>query len=214
MNQFYQQVGTDKLSIRSFLSEHRLVDEHRIQRAAHQESSLYQRYLRPMFKSPDPVLRVHPREDAFFRMAVCCRPLPGDDIVGVQEEEGITIHRAECSTLERAEADSLLRVGWEAEREPHPRSLEIQLVQDQPGLLYKVSKVMRDCKVNIIDLGLIREDRTGQANIRVDLEPIPLKVFRTVIARLRGIKEVEKITLLSRSLEKSDPLASQSSSGD
>ncbi len=201
--QFFQQVGNDTLAVRPFLTENGLVKEELVERLEHQESSLLKRYLAPMFGSPEPVLKISYPGDSFFHMATCCQPLPGDAIVGVQQSEGMAVHRNECGELERFSTDSLRSLGWEEELEPQPRSLDVRLVQDQPGLLYKVSKVMRDCKVNIMDLGLHREDRTGAAIIRVDLEPISLKLFRTVVSRLRGIKQVEKIILLSRPAERS-----------
>jgi len=141
-------------------------------------------------------------EDAFFHMATCCHPLPGDPITGVQEREGITVHRASCPRLERFAADTLHSLGWEKEREATAWQLEVRLVRDQPGLLYKVSKVMRNSKVNIVDLGLHRDSRTGSAVIRVELEPISQKTFRTVVSRLRAIKEVEKVVLASRFMDK------------
>jgi (p)ppGpp synthase/HD superfamily hydrolase len=55
---------------------------------------------------------------------------------------------------------------------------------------------MRDAKVNIVDIKLQRQSRTGTATIRVELEPIHIKTFRTVISRLRNIKEVERVSLV------------------
>ena len=197
--QFFQQVGNDTLSIRAFLVDSGLVETGRVERLESQEGSLLARYLRPMFGSPDPVLKIGFPGDSFFQMAVCCHPLPGDPITGVQESEGITVHRAGCAELERFAADTLHSLGWEQDRGANAWQLDIRLIQDRPGLLYKVSKVMRDCKVNIVDLGLHRDPRTGGAVIRVELEPISQKVFRTVVSRLRSIKEVEKIELATRS---------------
>lgn len=199
--QFFQQVGNDTLSIRNFLVESALVESGRVERLESQEGSLLKRYLRPMFGSPDPVLKIGFPEDAFFHLARCCHPLPGDPITGVQENEGITVHRAGCVELQGFPADTLHTLGWEPGGEAEAWQLDVRLARDQPGLLYKVSKVMRDCKVNIVDLGLHRDPRTGGAVIRVDLEPISQKVFRNVVSRLRSIKEVEKIVLTSHSQE-------------
>ena len=199
--QFFQQVGNDTLSIRAFLVDSGLVEIGRVKRLESQQGSLLARYLRPMFGAPDPVLKIGFPEDAFFHMAPCCHPLPGDSITGVRGSDGITVHRTGCAELERFAADTLHSLGWEQARGAEAWRLDVLLIQDQPGLLYKVSKVMRDCKVNIVDLGLRRDPRTGGAAIRVELEPISQKVFRTVVSRLRAIKEVEKIVPVSRSQE-------------
>ena len=195
LNQFYQQVGLDKLPIRRFLLDNELVTRDQIRRLESEESSLLNRYLKPMFKAPDPVLRIQDLEDGFIRMADCCTPLLGDPIVGVHDGEGITIHRTQCPALERVVPEALINVGWELDGKLTVHQLNIALVQDRPGLLYKISKVMRDCKVNIVDIGLQRDPRTGGANIRVELEPLHIKTFRNVVSRLRNIKDVEKIGL-------------------
>ena len=195
LKQFYQQVGLDKLPIRRFLLDNELVTRDQIRRLESEESSLLNRYLKPMFKAPDPVLKIQDLEDGFIRMADCCTPLLGDPIVGVHDSQGITIHRTQCPALERVVPEALINVGWELDGKLTVHQLNITLVQDRPGLLYKISKVMRDCKVNIVDIGLQRDPRTGGANIRVELEPLHIKTFRNVVSRLRNIKDVEKIGL-------------------
>ncbi|NIW85580.1 MAG: hypothetical protein GWN09_03100 [Gammaproteobacteria bacterium] len=185
----------DKLPIRAFLLEHELVARRQIERLESAESSLLRRYVRPMFRAPDPVLKIQALSDGFIRTKLCCTPLSGDPIVGVQEGDGIAIHRTECPTLETVSPERLLNVGWDLSGELTGYRLEIGLRQDRPGLLYKVSKVMRDAKVNILDIDLERDARAGNATIRVELEPIPLKTFRTVVSRLRTIKDVQRIRL-------------------
>jgi len=197
LSQFFQQVGADRLPIRKFLLDAELISAKQLRRLEAGESSLLRRFVRPIFRAPDPVLKIQDLEDGFIRMAPCCTPLLGDPIVGVQEADGITIHRTQCPTLERVAPDTLLNVGWDLDSTATPHVLDIWLVQDRPGLLYKVGKVMRDAKVNINDIGLHRDLRTGTASIRVDLEPLHIKTFRTVISRLRNIKEVERISLVS-----------------
>ncbi|HEX9842682.1 MAG TPA: HD domain-containing protein [bacterium] len=196
LGQIFQLVGVDKLPIRKFLLDHQLVTPKQIERLESEEGSLLRRFVRPIFRKPDPVLKIQDLDDGFIHMAECCTPLLGDPIVGVQGSEGITIHRTQCPTLERVAPDTLLNVGWDLDSSATPHRLHIRLVQDRPGLLYKVSKVMRDAKVNILDIGLHRDLRTGIAHIRVDLEPMHIKTFRTVVSRLRNIKEVERISLV------------------
>jgi GTP diphosphokinase / guanosine-3',5'-bis(diphosphate) 3'-diphosphatase len=196
LGQFFQQVGVDRLPIRKFLLEQELVSAKQIKRLESADGSLLRRLVRPILRAPDPVLKIQDLEDGFIHMAPCCTPLLGDPIVGVQEGEGITIHRTVCPTLERVASDTLLNVGWDLDSSATPHRLDIWLVQDRPGLLYKIGKVMRDAKVNIVDIGLHRDLRAGTASIRVDLEPLHIKTFRTVISRLRNIKEVERISLV------------------
>ncbi len=167
-----------------------------MRRLESQEGSLLSRFMKPMFKAPDPVLTIQDLEDAFIRMAECCAPLMGDPIVGVQDERGITIHRTQCPRLEGARSESLINVGWELDNRKRPYRFSIRIKQDRPGMLYKVSKVMRDLNVNIVDIGLVRDTRHGESDIHVRVEPIPVKTFRQIVSRLRDIKEVRRISTL------------------
>ena len=49
-------------------------------------------------------IKVEGVDDVVVRLAKCCRPVPGDEIVGyVSLGRGITIHREDCKNVERAD---------------------------------------------------------------------------------------------------------------
>jgi RelA/SpoT family (p)ppGpp synthetase len=190
--QFFHQVGTRKIPLRRFLVDFGLVDRKAAERLGGQQSSLLQRYLLPMFASARPTLEVPEGGDGFIVLSPCCQPLAGDPIVGVQTEHGIRIHRAECPELTGVEPDSLLAVAWEAATRKQPYTLEVRVV-DRAGMIYKISKIMRDLDVSIHDLNVARAVSTGEALVRLAVEPVNSKIYQKIIARLRAIKEVRSI---------------------
>jgi RelA/SpoT family (p)ppGpp synthetase len=189
--QFHHQIGTRKLHLRKFLVDQGLVPRKSVERLEGQQS-LLKRYLRPMFSSRGPVLEIPERGDGFITLSPCCQPLVGDPIVGVQADQGFRIHRGECPELAQADPDSLISVAWEEGTQKRPYRLELRL-QDRAGMIYKISKVMRDCHVSIHDLDLDRHGGVGDAVLRVLLEPITSKTYQKIVARLRGIKEIGSI---------------------
>lgn len=191
---FYQHVGTQKISSRRFLEEHGLLTRKELSRLAEtEEKSLLRRFIRPIRKEGAPLVTIKGTEEGFISLGNCCSPLPGDAIAGVRSGKGLVIHRAQCEAMEDVSPESFILVGWEADESSVEHRLSISLSKDRPGVLYKVSKVMRDLNVNIMDIGLKRIPGVALPDIRVHTESISPKVFRTVIARLRDIKEVSKI---------------------
>lgn len=193
LEQFFQQVGTRQLHIRAFLEEHRLASERELALLERPTRSGLLRYLKPGPKRPDPDLKIPEFGDEFILLAACCSPLLGDRIVGVQQEQGILIHRAECSALENADLDALVSVGWETDARKVPYQIRVR-VKDRPGQIYKIGKIMRDLKVNIEDLGVEPLDTQGVASIRIRVEPITVQTYQKIVSRLRNIKEVLAIS--------------------
>jgi len=190
---FYQQVGNGSIEIRPYLVRHELLSPEDAKRLDGQEQSLMQRYLRPMFRAPDPHLRIPGSGTTFIHPGDCCGPLQGDAIVGVRGQDGLTIHRTSCPRLAGISQDSLINVGWEDVPQKTPYHLRI-VAKDRMGLIYKIGKVMRDLKVGIQDMHTDTErDTDGLAEIDVVLEPITAKTYQKVVSRLRGIREVVKL---------------------
>ncbi|MGK2933108.1 MAG: RelA/SpoT family protein [Solirubrobacterales bacterium] len=92
-------------------------------------------------------------ENVALRLAKCCRPVPGDDILGyVSLGRGITIHRTDCRNVGELgnSPERLVNVSWEGENEATFR-VEIQIdAYDRTRLLEDLSRTFAEVGVNII----------------------------------------------------------------
>ncbi|NLE43226.1 MAG: bifunctional (p)ppGpp synthetase/guanosine-3',5'-bis(diphosphate) 3'-pyrophosphohydrolase [Chloroflexi bacterium] len=122
------------------------------------------------------------------RLAKCCHPLPGDDIIGyVTRGRGVTVHRRDCpSILGLRDDDRLIEVTWGKHQETIPVTLEIS-AYDRTGLLHEISGIISSENINI-----------GRSAVSPDR--------RTNIAKLYITIEVNDIAQLSRVLTKIDRL--------
>ena len=77
------------------------------------------------------------------RFAKCCKPLPGDKIIGyITRGRGVSVHRADCVSLkdEGVEPDRLIEVEWEGQSTDSTYEAEIRiLAYDRTGLLAELS---------------------------------------------------------------------------
>ena len=63
-------------------------------------------------------ITIRGNESGAIALASCCNPIHGDEIVGViAKGQGLLIHRSHCANLRRVEADKLLDVTWDAQRD-------------------------------------------------------------------------------------------------
>jgi GTP pyrophosphokinase len=123
------------------------------------------------------------------RLARCCNPLPGDDIVGyVTRGHGVTIHRRDCPNALRATGTGrLIEVDWGTTPQTVPATIGIR-AYDRTGLLHDISGILSAEKMSI----------TGSA-VDVDRATNISTIYITV--------EISDITQLSRTLRKTEQLA-------
>ncbi|WP_100810712.1 MULTISPECIES: bifunctional (p)ppGpp synthetase/guanosine-3',5'-bis(diphosphate) 3'-pyrophosphohydrolase [unclassified Microbacterium] len=91
--------------------------------------------------------------DILVKLAKCCTPVPGDEIVGfVTRGSGVSVHRTDCPNVDSltADPDRMIEVSWA------PTTKGIFLVQiqvealDRSGLLSDVTRVLTEHHVNIL----------------------------------------------------------------
>lgn len=124
-----------------------------------------------------------------YHYAGCCRPVPGDEIVGlIRTGRPVSIHRAACSVLRRTKQPEhrLLELGWN-EREVLPKvSARLSVTTlNRPGSLGSISTVVGKQGGNIVDLKIGR--RTPDIyELMLDVEVEHLDQLMRVQAALRA----------------------------
>ncbi|HZW76162.1 MAG TPA: TGS domain-containing protein, partial [Caldimonas sp.] len=114
-------------------------------------------------------------EGASVQLAPCCRPIPGDAIVGnLGRGEGLTVHTADCSVgkrlLER-DSERWMRVDW---AEQPTRSFETAvslLVKSGKGVLAQVASAVSHAEADIthIDMGHEKAGQTTELQLLVSV---------------------------------------------
>ena len=131
-----------------------------------------------------------------FHFSGCCRPVPGDAIVGlIRTGRPVSIHRAECSVLTRTKhaENRLLSLGWNT-AEPLPKvSARLSVTaMNRPGSLGSVSTVVGKQGANIVDLKIGR--RTPDIyELLLDVEVASVEQLQRVQAALRATSCVTSV---------------------
>lgn len=104
-------------------------------------------------RSSDSGVLVRGAPDILVKLARCCTPVPGDEIVGfVTRGSGVSVHQAKCHNVQALlnEPERMIEVGWA----PTSKSLFLVQIQiealDRAGLLSDVTRVLSEHHVNIL----------------------------------------------------------------
>ncbi|HEX2387947.1 MAG TPA: bifunctional (p)ppGpp synthetase/guanosine-3',5'-bis(diphosphate) 3'-pyrophosphohydrolase [Solirubrobacterales bacterium] len=130
-------------------------------------------------------------DDVMVRLAKCCRPVPGDGIVGyVSLGRGLTIHRDDCknvSALMRS-PDRFTPVSWAGDNSTSYR-VEIAIdAYDRTRLLEDLSRTFSEAGVNIIEARC--STKYPMVQNRFVVEVGDNDQLKTAISRLRQIDQV------------------------
>jgi GTP pyrophosphokinase len=129
--------------------------------------------------------------DVMLRMAKCCRPVPGDPIVGyVSLGRGITIHRDDCQNAQqlRKDPERFVPVDWAGQ---HQQSFKVEIQvdgYDRHRLLEDLTRVFAEAGVNIVSA--VCSTTPPMVRNRFVVEVGDTKVLRTTINRLRNTDSV------------------------
>jgi GTP pyrophosphokinase len=130
-------------------------------------------------------------EDVLVRLAKCCTPVPGDQIVGyISLGKGITIHRGDCPNVR-----SLMRnperftpVEWEGGT---TQSFRVQIAVDswdRSRLLEDVARTFAEHGANIVSYGGVVEDQMAKNWYVAEVGDV--KALRGLLTALRNVDAV------------------------
>ncbi|MCB0991657.1 MAG: bifunctional (p)ppGpp synthetase/guanosine-3',5'-bis(diphosphate) 3'-pyrophosphohydrolase, partial [Acidimicrobiales bacterium] len=147
-------------------------------------------------------------DDMLVRVARCCNPVPGDDIMGfVTRGRGVSVHRTDCTNaveLAASQGGRLVDVEWDSGFEgSYVMSIDVKAL-DRSGLLAEVTQAMSDSHVNILSAKtLTGGDQVSTMHFEFELvDPSHLEML------LRKVRAVDAVFEAYRSVP------SQSDKGD
>jgi GTP diphosphokinase / guanosine-3',5'-bis(diphosphate) 3'-diphosphatase len=102
-------------------------------------------------RNPNQGVLVKGSADVMSKMARCCTPVPGDQIIGfITRGDGVSVHRADCKNVNSLRQERIVDVAW-SEQSRGVFMVQIQVeALDRSGLLSDVTRVLTENHVNIL----------------------------------------------------------------
>jgi len=147
-------------------------------------------------RSTGPVL-VNGENDVLFVLAQCCRPVPGDEIVGyVTRGRGISVHSIDCPNVRNLlyNPDREIEVAWASDRTDFYSVSLVLETEDRQGMLARLTDAIARLDTNIRQIEA-DTDRPGRGYIVVVVDVrdrAHLERVRQALRNLPGVLDVTR----------------------
>ena len=142
-------------------------------------------------------IRVQGVGDLMTRFAGCCKPVPGDPIVGfITRGHGITIHRQDCHNTLKAISDHperLVEVDW-GDQTVGTYRVDIEIIAfDRQGLLRDITTLLANEEINVIAVNTESKKDTNTAYMTLTAEIPDIDTLSRVLARINQLPNVTEV---------------------
>jgi GTP diphosphokinase / guanosine-3',5'-bis(diphosphate) 3'-diphosphatase len=127
--------------------------------------------------------------------ARCCKPAPGDEIVGyITRGRGATIHRQDCPNILRMkDRERIVRVTWGEPQNTFPIEVQIK-AYDRQGLMVDISNILNDENINLKDIRLNLTHNLAYIILVIEISDIAqLSRVLTKIENLPNVMEAHRL---------------------
>ena len=129
--------------------------------------------------------------DLLTRLANCCKPVPGDEIIGfITRGRGITVHRRDCFSIRHEdEPERLVRVEWaHSKKTLFPVRIRVE-AWDREGLLRDMATVIAEEKISLVAASATAHpDQTATLTATINI--LDLDQLSRLFTKLEKIKDL------------------------
>jgi guanosine-3',5'-bis(diphosphate) 3'-pyrophosphohydrolase len=139
-------------------------------------------------------LQVAGESGLLTKLANCCCPLPGDEIVGfISRGKGVIVHRASCHNLKRyreRESERLITVNWLGMSQTNYLAPIVITAHNRAGLIRDIAAIVTDTGVNLVSINAHTNSRQADVVVTATLEINDLEQMHRLFTRLEKVKGV------------------------
>ncbi|MBU0744288.1 MAG: bifunctional (p)ppGpp synthetase/guanosine-3',5'-bis(diphosphate) 3'-pyrophosphohydrolase [Gammaproteobacteria bacterium] len=129
--------------------------------------------------------------------ANCCKPIPGEDIVGyITQGRGIAIHRADCTNalnILKLHSERFIAVSWGNKTEKkYPVDIVINAFSRQ-GLVRDITNILSEEKILVTGLDLITDKKENTVKIKMTIEISGLNPLSQILNKISRVPNIIEI---------------------
>ncbi len=141
-------------------------------------------------------LEITGSEGLIVNYATCCKPIPGDSVIGhFTADKGLVVHQERCKNILsfREDPQQCFPINW-GERSGRVFTAQIKIVaNDEPGLLANIASAITDEETNICSIQTT-ELNPGTHDFVLDLEVSDRLHLSKIIRKIKNLKPVVSIS--------------------
>ncbi len=131
------------------------------------------------------------------QLARCCRPIPGDTILGyITKGRGISVHQQDCRNLQfilKKHPERLFKVTWgQNSLQNYPVEILIE-AEDRSGLIRDISNVIATAHLSLLGLSTRVDKLENMAYIDLTIEIKSLSPLKKILIQLQQVSGVRRV---------------------
>ena len=132
-------------------------------------------------------------DNCLVRLARCCVPLPGDDIIGfVTRGYGVAVHKCDCPNVKNADPERLVSVHWEGYDNGYFATSLVISAFSRIDLMADITSALAAMRIALHSMSS-KEMNDGCSEVYITIDVHGLDHLRSVCSRLEKIRSVFKI---------------------
>ncbi len=140
--------------------------------------------------------------DLLTRIAKCCKPIPGDKVIGyITQGRGVSIHREDCSNIlashSRGGTTRLIPVAWDSKKLGHYYVDLLIRATGQQELLKEVTALLANAKIDLIRLNSAMNKTSQLMFITLTVQMSDLTQLKHIINQISQLPKVIDIKRIS-----------------
>ncbi|MEI8362755.1 MAG: bifunctional (p)ppGpp synthetase/guanosine-3',5'-bis(diphosphate) 3'-pyrophosphohydrolase [Betaproteobacteria bacterium] len=143
-------------------------------------------------------ITIHGAEGMAVQFAQCCRPIPGDPILGfIHKDKGLVIHTHDCPSVSKfkLDPDKWLDVEWEPDSQKLFKTNLNLTVANQPGMLAQIASGIAEAGSNIDNVSVEEADGSAYANLYFTVQ---VKNRIHLADLMRGLRKIPDVVRINR----------------
>ena len=129
-------------------------------------------------------------DDMLVKVSRCCKPVPGDEIVGfITTGSGISIHKADCANLQATDPERWLPVNWSSSSAVKHRAELFIRAENKRSILADISAVISTDNADVVEFN-VRTTPDNVALFDVVVKVTDLDHLRSLQQHLQQMPEV------------------------
>ena len=194
-NQLLIALGNNDIHVRAIyaaLKQKRLVqaDEEK----PHEVKAVVEKPKRSAVSSNIVIEGVH---DLVTQTAKCCKPIPGDAIVGyITRNRGISVHKQECrnvSALKRVHSHRLIDIAWDEASKSHYPADVLIIAENHERLLNEVIHLVSSENITLLNFNSQVLNANNQLTIQLTLNVSHQSALHVLLQKLNQMPHIIKV---------------------
>lgn len=193
LDEVYENIGFGSISVLKIVN--RFNEEYEKNKELDIDKVAKHKVVNNNLKNKNNLIEVEGIKNCKVKFAMCCSPIPGDDIKGyITLGNGISIHRADCVNIKALEntPSRFINVKWKNELKGDFEAKIVVKANASSSVLTEVLKKISDLKVQVIQISSrVTHDRENIMDLKVSVANI--EMLQSVIKNLKKVDSVFEV---------------------